>query len=255
MNGMDIAVEVLVKFWYLVVLIIIAAILELFKPQIKGYFGEKSVGYFLSKLDKTKYLVINNIMVKVGDRTSQIDHLVVSNFGIFVIETKNYKGWIIGNEDDYYWKQVIYKRKEKLYNPIKQNHVHIKALKEKLLDFTDINYISIVAFTTGADLKVTTTTDVVYTINLLKTIKKYNKVTIAEDIKNQIFMKLNASNVDSKENRKTHVEAIHKNLEEKNNNIKSDICPRCGGKLVARTGKYGPFKGCSNFPKCRFTLK
>jgi len=54
---------------------------------------------------------------------------VVSNYGIFVIETKNYKGWIIGNEFDDYWTQVIFKRKEKLYNPIKQNYGHIQALK------------------------------------------------------------------------------------------------------------------------------
>ncbi len=32
-------------------------------------------------------------------------------------------------------------------------------------------------------------------------------------------------------------------------------CPRCGGVLVRRNGKYGEFIGCSNFPKCRFTIR
>lgn len=105
--------EMLTQFWYLWVLIVSISILSAFMPRIKGYFGEKSVSFFLTGLDETKYKILNNIMLKVGNKTTQIDHVVVSNYGIFVIETKNYKGWIIGDEYDEYWKQVIYKREAK----------------------------------------------------------------------------------------------------------------------------------------------
>ena len=250
-----ILIELLTKFWYLWILVIAASILDLFMPKIKGYLGEKSVAFFLSKLDETKYKVINNIMLQVGDKTIQIDHVVVSNYGIFVIETKNYKGWIIGNEFDDTWKQVIYKHKENLHNPIKQNYGHIQALKQTLIEYSGVNYISIVTFTTRADLKVTSKTDVVYTINLSKIIKKYNVEAITDSVKEQIFKKLNSLNVDGKENRKTHVEAINKNITEKNNKIYSNVCPKCGSKLVLRNGKYGQFKGCSSYPKCRFIAK
>lgn len=249
---MDIVFQMLTKFWYLWLLIIVAGVLELFMPRIKGYLGEKSVAFFLSKLDETKYKVINNIMLQVGNKTTQIDHVVVSNYGIFVIETKNYKGWIIGNEFDDNWKQVIYKRKEKLHNPIKQNYGHIQGLKAVLNSFQDIEYISIVAFTTKAELKVTSKTDVVYTINLAKTIKKYNSETITDSVKDEIYNKLISLNIDNKDSRKAHVEAIHNNINEKSNKVNSDICPKCGGALVLRNGKYGQFKGCNNFPKCRF---
>lgn len=252
---MEILFELLNKFWYLWLLVIATLVLEIFMPKIKGYFGEKSVAFFLSKLDETKYKVINNIMLQVGDKTTQIDHVVVSNYGIFVIETKNYKGWIIGNEFDDNWKQVIYKRKEKLHNPIKQNYGHIQALKEVLNDVADINYISIVAFTTKADLKVTSKTDVVYTINLPKTIKKYNNESITNSVKEQIYAKLISLNIDNKDNRRAHVEAIHNNLAEKSNKVNNNNCPKCGGTLVDRKGKYGAFKGCSNYPKCRYILK
>ena len=252
---MEILFELLTKFWYIWLLVIAALVLEIFMPKIKGYFGEKSVAFFLSKLDETKYKLINNIMLQVVDKTTQIDHVVVSNYGIFVIETKNYKGWIIENEFDDNWKQVIYKRKEMLHNPIKQNYGHIQALKEVLNDVSDINYISIVAFTTKADLKVTSKTDVVYTINLPKTIKKYNDETITDSVKDQIYAKLISLNIDSKDNRRAHVEAIHSNLADKRNKANSDICPKCGGTLVVRKSKYGAFKGCSNYPKCRFILK
>lgn len=252
---MNLAFDMLTKFWYLWLFIIVAAVIELFRPKIKGCFGEKSVGLILSGLDKNKYKLINNIMLHVGNKTTQIDHIVVSNYGVFVIETKNYKGWITGNEFDDYWKQTIYKRKERLYNPIRQNYGHIQALKEMLSDMKDINYISIVVFTTNADLKVTAKTDVVYTINLPKTIRKYNLETINDQEKEQIYNRLRSLNVDNKKNRKAHVEAVHKNVAEKNTKINNNTCPRCGGNLVLRNGKYGQFKGCSNFPRCRFTLK
>ena len=194
-------------------------------------------------------------MLESKGKTAQIDHVVVSNYGVFVIETKNYKGWIVGNEYDEYWKQVIYKSKHKLYNPIRQNYGHIEALKEVLSDYSDINYFSIVVFTTKAELKVKTNTEVVYTANLLKTIRKYNQETISDDVKEQVFSKLESLNIDNKENRKDHVNAIKANLKEKSNKIKKDICPKCGGTMVLRNGKYGKFKGCSNYPKCRFILK
>lgn len=224
-------------------------------PKIKGYFGEKSVAFFLSNLNETKYKVINNIMLQMGTKTTQIDHVVVSNYGIFVIETKNYKGWIIGTEFDDYWKQVIYKRKEKLYNPIRQNYGHVQALKEALSNYPNINYIPIVTFTTKADLKVNSNSEVVYTINLVKTIKKYNAENISDIDKEEIYTKLISLNIDNKENRKAHIEAIRDNLAEKNNRISNDTCPKCGGTLVEKSGKYGKFKGCSNYPACRFTVK
>lgn len=198
---------------------------------------------------------MNNIMLHTGSRTTQIDHIVVSNYGIFVIETKNYKGWIIGNEFDDYWTQIIFKRKEKLYNPIKQNFGHIQALKSVLNEFSDINYISVVAFTTKADLKVTANTDVVYTVNLLRIIRKYNNETISDSVKEQIYNKLLSLNIDNKENQKEHIHAIRNNLAEKYKKVSDNICPECGGKLVLRNGKYGQFKGCSNYPRCRFTSK
>lgn len=252
---MNIVLEMFVKLWYLWLLYIGVMIFVLLKPKISGFFGEKSVSFLLSRLDETKYKVINNIMLQVGNKTTQIDHVVVSNYGIFVIETKNYRGWITGNEFDDYWRQTIYKRKERLYNPIKQNYCHIQALKEHLNEFEDINYISIIAFTTKADLKVKAKTDVVYTTRLPQTIKKYNTETIRDSIKEQIYERLNSLNIDSKENRKAHVKAIHKRLDDNNKKANNDICPRCGNGLVLRNGKYGRFKGCSSFPKCRFIAK
>jgi hypothetical protein len=86
------------------IFILIVSILAIYfwklnSPKIKGIIGEKSISSILYFLDKSKYKVINNIVLKKDTKTSQIDHIVISDFGIFVIETKNYKGWIIGHEN------------------------------------------------------------------------------------------------------------------------------------------------------------
>lgn len=241
--------------WYLWAFIIIIIIYRVFAPQIKGYFGEKAVSTFLSTLDSTQYLIINDLLIQAGSKTAQIDHVVVSNYGIFVIETKNYKGWILGNEYDDYWTQVIYKRRERLYNPIKQNSGHIRALADVLKEFPNLKFISIVAFTTKSDLKVKTTIDVVYTTQIAFTIKKYTEICLSDEIKTQIHSKLVNSNIKGREAKRNHIESIKNAEADKNYKLATNICPRCGGNLVRRKGKYGNFTGCDNYPRCKFILK
>lgn len=207
------------------------------RAKIKGFIGEKSVSRNLSKLNKEKFKIINNIMLNVGEETTQIDHLVVSNYGLFIIETKNYSGWILGNEYDNYWTQVIYKRKEKLYNPIRQNYRHIKALQEILKNYPNLIFHPIVAFTKRADLKVQTSADVVYTSDLTSTINKYCTIETISDVqKEEIYNKLMSLNVDSRSNRKKHIDSISVRKAQGQDTINRDVCPKCGSALVLRKG-------------------
>ena len=82
----------------IIILIIIMLIIKFNGAKIKGNVGEKRVANILSTLDNTKYKVINNLMIRTERGTTQIDHVVISIYGVFVIETKNYKGIIKGNE-------------------------------------------------------------------------------------------------------------------------------------------------------------
>ena len=160
----------------------------------KGKLGERSVSKRLKRLDKNKYKVINDVILKTSRGTSQIDHLVVSNYGIFVIETKNYQGWIVGSENTDNWQQIIYNKKNFFRNPIKQNYGHIKAIEENLKLNNKIKYISIIVFMNGCDLKVNTTTPVLYEHDLLKQIYKYKKQLLSEEeVKNTYKMLLKAN--------------------------------------------------------------
>ena len=106
------------KGWPLLLLALFGSLLRRFlrRPKVKGRIGETivSVGA-LKRLDPKIYRVFNDVVLPRpdGKGTTQIDHVVVSPFGIFVIETKNYGGWIFGDEDSRYWTQTIYGKKSR----------------------------------------------------------------------------------------------------------------------------------------------
>ncbi len=231
-----------------------SAIYLVFEPRIKGKVGETKITSILNRLDRSKYSVINDIVLKVRDNISQIDHVVISDSAIFVIETKNFKGWIFGGEDSEFWTQVLYQRKEKLYNPIRQNRGHIHALKHLLKDYPNLKYIPIVVFCSKATLKVNTVSAVTYSYDLLKLIKGYDEIALTQQEKKKIADRINAANVRAKYNRKQHIKMIRQKVTERAESISRNKCSRCGGELKSRTGKFGHFTGCTNYPKCRFTL-
>lgn len=226
-------------------------------PRIKGAQGEREVARQLHRLNSRKYLVLNDILLKFDGNTTQIDHIVICKAGIFVIETKNFKGWIHGHEKSEYWTQTIYQYKNKLRNPIKQNWVHVFALKEILAPFGFVGYFPLVVFAGSGRLKnVVSSLPVIKTKRLRKTIKKLNQ----SDYLSPEIMKAMAETimeyniVDRKEN-KRHVKRVKKQIKEKKAKEMGKYCPNCGGKLIIKGGKYGRFYGCLNFPKCKFTLK
>ena len=97
--------------------------------------------------------LLNNITLPVEDGTTQVDHILVSRYGIFVIETKHYKGWVFGDAHSRQWTQVLFKRKHRFQNPLHQNYKHVKAI-QSLLEFLPPNHVeSLVVFTGEAEFK------------------------------------------------------------------------------------------------------
>ncbi|MCI8589749.1 MAG: NERD domain-containing protein [Clostridiales bacterium] len=225
------------------------------RPKIRGNLGETKVNKILSKLPEDIYKTVNNVMVKSKNGTTQIDHIVVSVYGIFVIETKNYSGWISGSEYSEYWTQSMNKNsKETFYNPIRQNYGHIKAL-EKLLSIPMSSFISIIVFTDEhAVLKINTKKAIVIQCNeLYQTIRAHTNRLLTYKETLEIVPILQNANIIDTEQRKKHTQKIQERKHSKTNYSDAKICPRCSGKLVQKAGKYGMFLGCSQFPKCRYT--
>ncbi len=241
----------------IIAIFVIIKFLKYESPDEIGSIGERRVNNVLRHLD-SKYIVFSDILLQNPEgNTSQIDHLVLSENGIFVIETKNYTGWIFGNEKAEKWKQVIFDDKYYFRNPVKQNWSHIYALKSILKDFPQIHYYPIVVFSGDASLmNIQSSVPVIYT-DSLTTIIEYNsteKCLSADEIQ-QIKIIIEAIEKTNKVSNEEHIQKVRKNIQEQELKKANLICPKCNGQLVLRKGKYGQFYGCSNYPNCKFTMK
>lgn len=247
--------------FYLLYLIPVFFIIGFFKSAtFKGWVGEKVVHLVIHLgLKQTIYHPIHNVTLPTEDGSTQIDTIIVSPFGIFVIEVKNYKGWIFGNEKQKRWTQQIYKVKHSFQNPLHQNYKHVKVL-EHYLNIPADNIVSVVVFVGDSVFKTPMPDNVIRVGKLLSWIKRHNEKRIDEEaildtIKQIEQIKLEPSLKTNWQHRK-NIKA--KSSRQSTRSTETKICQRCGSAMMERTAKQGAnagnrFWGCSNFPKCRYT--
>lgn len=237
-------------------------------PEAKGNRGEQKIASILAGLPED-YKVLNNVVLKTKKGTTQIDHIVVSKYAVFAIETKNYTGDIYGSDNSLNWKQIIvtpvtymkkwwktytYVTKNEFYNPVKQALGHAYAIRDLFPEYTHLPYIPIVVFVGDADLKnVRSTHHVIYMSQLFDVISSYNMQYLSPADVLSVFYKLLQENVGESISKTEHVDNIYKARRDYEEKLSSGICPRCGGSLIKRKGKYGEFFGCSNYPECTYT--
>lgn len=242
--------------WYLIPIILL---LMFFKtPFAKGVFGEFLVNLAINlRLNKKKYHLLKNVTLPTEDGTTQIDHIVVSQYGIFVIETKNMKGWIFGDEHQKIWTQKIYKHTNKFQNPLHQNYKHTKTI-ESLLDLEKDKIFSIVTFVGDSTFKTKMPENITYTGGFISFIKAKTKKLFSEREVEKIISMIESGQLSkTRKTDKEHVQHVKNIVKEKEN---KDSCPKCGSKLVLRVAKQGvnkgnEFYGCSSYPKCRHTVQ
>ena len=233
----------------------------------KGDRGERIVSSKLFNLP-SDYLILNDVLLRrPNGSTTQIDHIVIAMSGIFVIETKNYSGKVYGSENSDYWKEyfnwfsrVWYKyghhsESYSFYNPIKQNQGHINALRKLLSSYENLPFFSIIVFSNDAELHVNSSSALILQWRYLDAaILKFNHSYLTEDQVHSIYQTITDSRIEVTEETKTaHVFMAQEAKAAKEERLRNGKCPRCGGELVLRNGKYGKFYGCSNYPKCRYT--
>ncbi|HCE3215994.1 TPA: NERD domain-containing protein [Vibrio parahaemolyticus] len=229
-------------------------IVSVFKSRwLKGVFGEFLVNRLLSKLPESDYTLIKDVTLPTSDGTTQVDHIVVSKYGIFVVETKNMKGWIFGSARQKQWTQKIYRHSSKFQNPLRQNYKHIKAL-ETLLGCSEEHLHSVIVFIGDSTFKTEMPPNVTYARGSIRYIQQFNDVVFSDkdyarltESINQI--KLKRGIITDLKHRK-HVKEVV------TSKASSNQCPRCGSEMVLRETKRGEnigkqFWGCSTFPKCR----
>jgi len=243
----------LLLLWVLVVLF-----KKLLMPRLKGRIGEGFINNRIkTSLDPNIYHLIPDIMLPTPNGTTQTDHVIVSRYGIFVIETKSYTGWIYGGENDPQWIQLIYKRKEKFQNPLRQNYKHIKTLSD-LTGIPREYFKSLVVFTGDCEFKTEMPPNVTYIGDFIKYIKSHRDYIIKDSQVMEVVDTIRqwAGTVSEKQ-KHDHVHNLHFDHAPVSADSAPPACPRCGKTMVLRTSRKNnsQFWGCIGYPDCRGTRK
>ena len=240
------------------------ALIKAFKPQIKGWFGETALDGFLRlKLDSARYRILHDIMLPTDEgTTTQIDHIVISRWGIFVIETKTYSGWIFGAARDPQWTVTHFKRKDRFQNPLRQNYKHLATLSECLgipLDY----FKTVIAFSGEATFKTAMPPEVLHFRDVPDYILRQSTTPLippeqVPEVESVILEWQQSLTRDQKSShvqnlRKTHPQPPPAPVSSAPSPDTPPACPKCGAPMVLRTRRSdgGTFWGCSRYPSCR----
>jgi len=201
-------------------------------------------------LDANTYQRFHNVIIPGKSGTTQIDHLLISEYGLFIVETKNITGWIFGSEDQSKWTQTLYKKKYSFQNPLKQTYRQKKILAEYLN--INVMVIHTVVYFIG-DCKFKTRMPAnVRKSGLNRYIRKFRQRILSSHEVDRTVLTIQQHISKSSLTSKDHIRSLRAR------HSSNTVCPRCGSKLVIRTAKKGPnagskFLGCEDYPKCRFT--
>jgi restriction system protein len=201
-------------------------------------------------LDSSTYRRFHDVIIPSRNGTTQIDHLLVSPYGLFIVETKNKKGWIFGSGDQPRWTQTLYGKKYSFQNPIRQTFRQKKILSE-FLGVKESMVQSVVYFVGDCKFK-TRLPDNVINSRLGKYIKKFQDRILTPQETHRIVGKLERHVSESSLTTRDHVRSLRER------HSSTTVCPKCGSNLVERTARKGSnaglkFLGCEDYPRCRFT--
>lgn len=224
------------------------------KSLIKGWVGEVQ-GTLAKKLflDSETYIDLNNVTIPTSNGTTQIDHVIVSRYGVFVVETKNMDGWIFGDEKSPQWTQSMFGKKYKFHNPLHQNYRHTKALSD-FLGIDHDKFFSVVMFWGECEFKTPLPSNVMVR-GYTSYIKSHTTVLFPDHEVQEIATAIKEGMLPkSWATLRQHVASL------KDRFSSTTTCPKCGSALVLRTAKSGAnagsqFYGCIKYPACRYVAK
>lgn len=177
----------------------------------KGLYGEYRIVRQLEKIEEYQKIIVNPYIPKGVDDTTEIDIIYINAYGIFVIESKNYSGWIYGSEKNKNWTQTLGKNKNSFYNPVLQNKEHIKQLAN-YLKFSDKNMHSIIVFSDKCELKKIevseATAKIIKRKNIAKTIQSYRIGSLSQNDIDYAYAMIDSKARASTQTKEKHIERI-----------------------------------------------
>lgn len=244
--------QALLSLWYLIPLFVFAGVVK--SAWFKGVCGEFIINVLAKwKLDKDVYHLIKNVTLPTENGTTQIDHIIVSVHGVFVVETKNRRGWIYGSRQLKMWTQKIYINTYRFQNPLHQNYKHSKTL-QALLNLEDQQVHSVVVFIGDSTFKTPVPVNVTFGMDYIRYIQSMTETVLSPKQVREIIEAIENGRLKrSMNSNRAHKQHVQQIINSKDN---AQLCPKSGSEMLLRETKKGDnagkqFWGCSAFPKCR----
>ena len=180
-------------------------------PTVRGRFGEFRVERALrAGLDSDEYRIYGDVILPSLEDTTQIDHVVVSRFGVFVIETKNLRGLIVGKARDAEWTQHLGRRRHPFQNPMRQNHRHVRAVETALGLATNV-VVPLVVFTADCRLHPVIERHVTRVADLAATIPRHSVPMFTAKERNALCARLEGARLDRRPDaHRQHVSSLQR---------------------------------------------
>lgn len=220
------------------------------RNSIKGWIGEtKGAIAQWAFLDSKVYTSLNNVTLQTNNGTTQIDHVIISKYGIFVVESKNIEGWIFGNPKAAQWTVSKPGRKFQMQNPLRQNYRHVKAIVD-FLKIEESKIHSVVMFWGKCQFKTEMPANVMNK-GYATYIKSFDQQLFSDDEVATMVEALRSGALPKTwATRNAHIDSIKERLSS------TTTCAKCGSPLTLRTARSGAnvgkkFYGCTAYPKCR----
>lgn len=207
-----------------------------------GWQGEQVFLYHVCKrLLPTEYFFLHDVLIPVDGGTSQVDFVILSRYGLWVIETKDYKGWIFGRERDRFWTQAHAGHrgspgpKFRFQNPLHQNYGHIKAVCA-VTGLVESECHSLVVFTGNAVFRTDRPANVVYLSEAFDFIVGEQRTLFSDEKLHEIRQRLEWARIPSTpENVRRHIQGIEQRLTDvarsgadvskRENSALKELCP------------------------------
>ncbi len=277
------AIEALLHFEIILAIVIVIAYIYIkyvpakYSKKEKGKHGEDAIKMYAWLLLNSKiYKGIHGVILPTSSGSTQIDHIFLSRFGIFVVESKNMKGIIHCDPEADKWHQELNK-KYSFKNPLKQNAYHIEHLA-KLLNIEESELISIVVFNGIATLRGNVPDNVEQGRSFIGYIESFRKPIYTDTQVDEFVKKIKQARIPKRLARQQQPQPVRqpdkampaqkapavrqhaKAIPVKNKQAEqTPACHKCQQPMVKRQAKKGKRKGkelwgCSTYPKCRAVI-
>lgn len=221
------------------------------RTSFKGWLGEiLTIVTVKMRLNRANYTGIHNVTIQTRNGTTQIDHVIASRYGIFVVESKNMSGWIFGDKTGREWTQILSRQRFKFQNPLHQNYRHARALSE-FLGIDQSRIFPVVMFWGNCQLRTDVPPNVLKT-GLAEYIKSKRLVLFDDaDVKWIVAALKHSMLPRTWTTHRRHVAWLKERFDS------TTTCAKCGNPMILRTARSGGyagshFYGCTNYPACRY---